>query len=430
VCAARPIPQHVVIAVGGQNVLTIRGDPASRCSVTTYTIPNVTGTVNAPAATVRQTNSSTTTTPSVTPASSTTTTDTQASSLFVSPGGSDANDCTEAAPCAAFQRAYSLSEPGGVVRVFAGTYPRQTLSVDNSGLSALSPVVFEPASGSVTVAGIDLTGANNVVFRGMTFGTGAVENRAWYQRYSSDTLCDRCSIHGDLQIDGGDADGPNGSKNVAFTNGDVGGYVANDADPQIGAMRGAQYLNAAQPENISFVNETFYNITQTNLAAHTECLQVLAVHGLTIKQSRFYGCNKGGNRSQNSIQFAGYDAHGTNDDYWNIILEDNQFNGGDARSNRIAFGWDNQYGFVYDCRNIVVKNNVISGTVLWGCPDASQVVSRNNIETFQWSGAWAMNQCNAQFYNDVWVSAASPSHKGSRSGAGCTSRRSTSTNRR
>lgn len=318
--------------------------------------------------------------------------------------GADANACTRSAPCASFRRAYSRASPGQTVLVEAGSYPAQTLAVDNPRLSPSRRVVFRPASGKVVVAKADLEGADNIVFSNMTFGDGTVEDHAWYQRYSSNTLCDRCVLRGQLAIDGGDRDGRNGTRNAAFTNGSVGGYVANDADPQIGGMRGPGYPNQAQPTDISFVNETFHDIDANSNTPHTECLQVLAVHGLTIESSRFYACNVHGNGSKNSIMFSGYDAHGTNDDYWNVTLENDMFTGGPPGSNQIAFDWDNQFGFRRDCRNIVVRNSTILGTVLWGCPDRSQTLVENTIETFQWTGSWAMKQCNAVFRNDIWGS--------------------------
>ena len=226
---------------------------------------------------------------------------------------------------------------------------------------------------------------------------------ARYQIYSSNTLCDRCTIRGQIAIDGGDRDGPRGTRNASFTNGSVGGYVANDSDPMIGGMRGTDYPNQAQPTNVVFVNETFHDIDANSETAHTECLQVLAVHGLTIRNSRFYACNVHGSASKNSITFSGYGTPGTNDDYWDVTLDNDMFTGGPSGSNQIALSWDNQFGDQRDCRNIRVTNSTILGTVLWGCPDPGQTVVENTIESFQWTGTWAMSQCNAIFRNDLWA---------------------------
>ena len=328
--------------------------------------------------------------------------------LFVSTGGSDSNPCTQSAPCQSLARAYSVAGAGAVVQVAAGSYGSQTMSSNNANASSSSPVVFQPPAGAgvgdVVISQLNLTGANNVTFKTMTFGTGADGNRAWYQRYSSNTLCDGCYIHGQLAIDGDDS-------NIAFTNGSVGNYIAGNGDPQIGAERGPSVTNAAQPTNVSFVHETFHDIDSSNTTSHTECLQVLAVHGLTIDQSSFYNCNVHGNASKANIMFSGYDhtvgctnesTCGTNNDYWNITIENSSFNGGPSGSNQLAFQWDDQFNDSYDCRNIVVNNNKIIGGVLWGCnvnPVAQTQVTSNSISV---SGGFWSSQCNAVFKGNTW----------------------------
>src|SRR5438105_7204337 len=128
--------------------------------------------------------------------------------LFVSPSGSDPAPCTRSHPCSSFASAYSLAKSGAHVEVARGSYGVQTMSVNNAALTASQPVVFRPPAGvgvsQVTVAQLNLTGASNVSFQSMTFGSGAEASRAWYQRFSSNTLCDGCLIHGQLAVDGDD----------------------------------------------------------------------------------------------------------------------------------------------------------------------------------------------------------------------------------
>jgi hypothetical protein len=350
----------------------------------------------------------TTSTTSATPTTPTPAPTTASASLYVSPSGSDGNACSQAAPCLSFGRAYAVAGAGAVVEIAAGSYGVQTLSVNNGGLSASQPVVFQPpagvGAGQITVQQLNLTGANNLIFKTMTFGSGAAGNRAWYQRYSSNTLCDGCLIHGQLAIDGDNA-------NMTWQNGEVGNYVANNGDPQIGAMRGPTVTNAVQPINVSFINESFHDIDASTTTSHTECLQVLAVHGLTIKRSKFYNCNVHGNGSKAGIMFSGYDHNsgctsesscGTNNDYWNITIENSWFNGGPAGSNQLAFQWDNQFNDSYDCRNILVRNNSIIGGVLWGCNlnASSQVQVIGNVISF--SGGFWSSQCNGVFLYNIW----------------------------
>ncbi len=342
---------------------------------------------------------------------------TAAASIFLSPTGSDSNGCSSSAPCLTMARAYSLAKAGSVVQLAAGTYGVQTLSSNNPSVTSSSPVTFV-SSGAVIITHINLKGASNLTFKNMTFGDGSAGNQAWYQLYSSNTICDQCYIHGQLDIDGGDANGPNGTTNASFTNGTVGNYIARNGDPQIGGFRGPTFTNQAVPTNISFINESFHDIDSDNLTSHTECLQVLAVHGLTIKQSKFYNCNVHGNGSKNGIQFSGYDHSsgctnestcGTDNDYWNVTIENSMFNGGPVGSNQIAFGYDDQFGDFGDCRNWSVRNNSIIGAVLWGCNNGGQnggksaVVVTSNIFSIG-SAGFLNSQCNATFSYNIYES--------------------------
>jgi hypothetical protein len=332
---------------------------------------------------------------------------------FISPAGTDSNPCSRALPCLSFARVYATSGPGDLVKIAPGQYGAQTLPTDNARLDARRPLTFEGGTGrslgTVVVEQLNLTGASNLIFKNMTLGTGSPRNRAWYQRFSSHTLCDRCSIHGQLVIDGDDSQ-------IAFDNGEVCCYEAGDSDPQIGAERGANAPDAVQPYNVSFVNESFHDINSTSLATHTECLQVLAVHGLEVERSKFYRCNVNGNGSKAGILFSGFDCQGsattpaakesncgTNDDYWNVTIESSMFNAGltpPQGGNFLAFQWDDQFGDPNDCRNILVRHNSVIGGVLWGCDSPAETVVRGNI--FSMGLRSRRPQCNGIFSYNIW----------------------------
>jgi hypothetical protein len=78
--------------------------------------------------------------------------------LFVSSNGSDAGSCSQAVPCASFQRAYALAGAGAVVEVAGGTYAAQNLRAVAG--KAAPNVVFRPAAGG------------RVVLGGLSFGSG------------------------------------------------------------------------------------------------------------------------------------------------------------------------------------------------------------------------------------------------------------------
>ena len=96
-------------------------------------------------------------------------------------------------------------------------------------------------------------------------------------------------------------------------------------------------------------------------------------------------------------------------DYWDITIENSMFHGGPPTSNQLGFGWDDQFGDYEDCRNVVVRNNSVIGTVLWGCNNGGQnggnsaVVVTGNI--FSYGNAGFLNsQCNATFSYNIYES--------------------------
>ncbi len=78
--------------------------------------------------------------------------------VFVDPAGSDRNACIATAPCASFDRAYHVAQPGQVVQMAGGSYPAQRISPDPAKAAASTNVVFRPALGAtVTLANSALT---------------------------------------------------------------------------------------------------------------------------------------------------------------------------------------------------------------------------------------------------------------------------------
>lgn len=94
--------------------------------------------------------------------------------VYVSPAGSDRNACTQAAPCATFNRAYQAAQPGDVVQVAGGTYPDQQINADARKTSS-DDVVFRPAAGATAVVsgllrlgdGDGSPGASHVTLQGL-----------------------------------------------------------------------------------------------------------------------------------------------------------------------------------------------------------------------------------------------------------------------
>ena len=83
-----------------------------------------------------------------------------ATSLFVSPSGTDGGFCSRSAPCATWDRAYQQAKPGQVIEVAGGTYPGQIIASRQAtrnlspGCTPATPslcIVFRPAAGQAVV---------------------------------------------------------------------------------------------------------------------------------------------------------------------------------------------------------------------------------------------------------------------------------------
>ncbi|HEU4603398.1 MAG TPA: right-handed parallel beta-helix repeat-containing protein [Steroidobacteraceae bacterium] len=99
--------------------------------------------------------------------------------LFVSPNGNDADDCSANSPCKTIDRAVSLTKAGSVVSVAAGTYGGFT--IDRSG-SASAQIVYQ-ANGTVLITnpsgyGIYIDNASYVTVDGFTIANTALKGIA------------------------------------------------------------------------------------------------------------------------------------------------------------------------------------------------------------------------------------------------------------
>jgi hypothetical protein len=187
-------------------------------------------------------------------------------SLFVSPTGSDAGECTRAAPCASFGRAYEVADPGEVVDIASGDYGKQTIPA-LSGRGG-DPVELRAADGArVRADDLDVAG-DRVVVRGMHItGVGVAGDRT----VSDVTLA---GITGKrLWI--------NDVRNVAVRGGSFGGVV-DESPVRVGS--------SPSSHDVLFDGVLFHDALLRSPKAHVECLLALDVQGLTIRNSRFSRC--------------------------------------------------------------------------------------------------------------------------------------------
>ena len=193
-----------------------------------------------------------------------------ATALHLSPSGSDGNPCTQSAPCATMNRAYTRAAAGQAVLLEAGAYPSQLIKADPRK-TAPAPVVFMAAPGAeVKVARVSIA-ASHVELRNL--------QTAWNVLPGADGVTLRNIV----------ADGPvfiTGASNVSVLGGQVYSPVPVASDSQIASIQGKV------PTNILIDGVAFHDFQDIGPGQlhHIECLQVGAAINLTIRNSSFRNC--------------------------------------------------------------------------------------------------------------------------------------------
>jgi hypothetical protein len=204
-----------------------------------------------------------------------------APALLVSPTGSDANTCTQAAPCATLDRAYRAAASGQVVQIAAGRYPYQEIDADAAKTSN-AHVVFEPAPGAsvyiLTLAfgnGTGTPAASHVTVRNIHAGElqafTPARDLTWINLDAGNFY-----VRGvqNLLIKGGDW-GPCGSRGT----------------PNCGGNSKIDYPQGEQPnDRITIDGALFHDYRIENPSDHFECLFLAGGTNITIRNSRFVNC--------------------------------------------------------------------------------------------------------------------------------------------
>ena len=221
-----------------------------------------------------------------------------APTLFLSPSGSDATRCTKAAPCASFDRAYAVAQPGETVQVAGGTYPMQEIAW-RRGRDSASAVVFRPA-GQVTIQGNLQVYASGVHIAGQA--TGTVTNwraRTYSIRVTGDTAVvgDSASQHPrNLTLEGIDTGslGTYTAENVLARDIDAGpvvqGAACNRPQPVIGANIDAE-LVAGRPRNVTWERVVVHGFDRDQGAVAADChtggLFIVNGYDITLREMVF-----------------------------------------------------------------------------------------------------------------------------------------------
>ena len=290
-------------------------------------------------------------------------------SVFVSTAGSDSNPCTQTAPCASFDRAYHVAQPGQVVQVAAGTYPEQTLLYDASKQGATQHVVFAPAAGaSVTINGnINISdtrgvkGASHLTVRDMTL-LGDVDLEGCGVPDGQQCPADLSSGSDDLTFQNLRVKGPYAFVCHSCTNVQILGGVwgpdsylpcHNSDHPEVSpAYDSVLGGKLKRPNHILIDGARWQNFARCTNTDHTECLQFEPADYVTITDSVFTHCDTITLAFFTSLAYdskspAGYAAPD------HVVLE----------NNFLDHSYDATGGETYnalqipDCTNCVIRNN-------------------------------------------------------------------------
>jgi hypothetical protein len=197
--------------------------------------------------------------------------------LHLSPTGSDSNDCSAAKPCKSLNRGYRVAAPGQRVEMAAGTYSDTALPLDSSKTAA-ADVVFQPVAGATVTLSAQLhVFGQHLELRGLH-----LTSKLWIEASAADVTMRNDTLKNfDLY-----SSGTQSSHDISFIGGSVGPSA--DENSRI-ASNGPS--TSASPKNVLIEGVEFHDFTVSpGSEAHVECLQVWAVDGLTIRNSRFRNC--------------------------------------------------------------------------------------------------------------------------------------------
>jgi hypothetical protein len=263
-----------------------------------------------------------------------------AAAVFIAATGSDSNPCSAAAPCRTFDRGYRVAKPGDAVEVAAGTYPGQSLGVDPSKTSNVDVVIRPAARARVVLSSPLEISARHIELRDMTLRWRILPG-------AKGVTLRNIKAHGTIRIHSSGSSFPS---EIKVLGGEIGPSV--DSDPQIGSNGRS---TTASPRNILFEGVDFHDMTiSPGSDAHVECLQVWAVDGLTIRNSRFRNC-------YHFDVFIQKLPGGAASTPRNILLENNFMAQPLSSSGQPAVRFSDTHGESW--ANLTVRNNSVLGRI-------------------------------------------------------------------
>jgi chitodextrinase len=306
-----------------------------------------------------------------------------AASVFVAPSGSDANPCTQTAPCASFDRAYRVAQPGQVVELAAGTYANQLVRPDATKTST-TDVVFQPAAGAGVTVG---SKPQSQRLRG---GTGVGVDGAKHLTFRN------FNVRGDVVASTGADDvtfrnlvSPNGlpaiyapTSNVAFRGGSYGNTLRYMVQVYPGGSGQHNY-------NVVFDGVVLHDVRSDDLANyHVECMLVSDAIGGTFRKLKTYNCDVfdlslgvfgGGVLSNILVEDNMFASTGpTVDSSLGLNTNTRSWNGLNVRNNS-TIAYMRHPDCTNGCTNVRYSGNVSRLFGSWQC--VGQVTYRDNVWT-------------------------------------------------
>ena len=220
-------------------------------------------------------------------------------SVFVSSSGSDANACSQAAPCKTFDRAYRVAACGATVSVAGGSYPDQSINAPEKECSAY--VTFSPAAGAVVTAQtVTIRSGDWIKFLGnganfLMRDNGSQGDTSGFYMSPTGTGMNEPVDH--IWVEGLDFETflIRGSDDVTFKNNDIGPGKSNHFDEKLWVSvghDGSNYVNNYST-NLVLDGNLIHGFTRDACVAsgcHVECLTFEA-ENFTIKNNQFLDCD-------------------------------------------------------------------------------------------------------------------------------------------
>ena len=220
-------------------------------------------------------------------------------SVFVSSSGSDANACSQAAPCKTFDRAYRVAACGATVSVAGGSYPDQSINAPEKECSAY--ITFSPAAGAVVTAQtVTIRSGDWIKFLGngsnfLMRDNGSQGDTSGFYMSPTGTGMNEPVDH--IWVEGLDFETflLRGADDVTFKDNDIGPGKSNHWDEKLWVSvghDGSNYVNNYST-NLVLDGNRIHGFTRDACVAsgcHVECLTMEA-ENFTIKNNQFLDCD-------------------------------------------------------------------------------------------------------------------------------------------